>query len=515
MRQKPMAILCSSLSMHRRGLPFVAQPHRCLYGLPRMAAMNTTHPSAPRTRRPLAATRLCLSSVALATALAWGGAASAQQFNVTPAAPVLVGDPVQIALSGLPKNAEVSITARRTVTEYTGGLRTYSAQARYASGDGGGIDLATAVPLPGSSYAGADLRGLFWAMQPAVETTADKPALLPDGEVQLEARHGDTVLARYTLRLQRALPAVQSRPAEPFAGAVYAHLPGSAKRPALILLGGSEGGSLITRDAPVWASRGYAVLALPYYSPSGWGAKGPTPPELPSLPAAFADIPVERLEQARDWLARQPEVDAARIGVMGTSKGAEFALIAASRMPWIRAVVAIVPSDVVWEGWGPGVASGQRASFAWQGQPLAFVPYKDFDKELAGFATGAEVKIRRPQDAGRAANPSRVPAARIRVEDIAAPVLVAGGHDDQVWDSGGMAEAIAKTRAQKGLDTVALVYRDAGHFIGGTGWSPTTQYNAGPSKSGGTPEGTARAQAEVFARTQDFLRRVLGPLPAP
>jgi dienelactone hydrolase len=272
---------------------------------------------------------------------------------------------------------------------------------------------------------------------------------------------------------------------------------------------------MITRDAPVWASRGYAVLALPYYSPGGWSAQGPTPPELPTLPAAFADIPVERLDAAREWLARQADVDATRIGVMGTSKGAEFALLAAARMPWIKAVVAIVPSDVVWEGWGPGVASGQRASFAWKGQPCDFVPYKDFEKEFAGFATGAEVKIRRPQDAGRAANPGRVPAARIRVEDITVPVLVAGGHDDQIWDSGGMTEAIAKTRAAKGLDTVALVYRDAGHFLGGTGWSPTTQYNASVSKAGGTPEATARAQAEVLAQTQAFLRRVLGPVPAP
>jgi hypothetical protein len=32
-----------------------------------------------------------------------------------------------------------------------------------------------------------------------------------------------------------------------------------------------------------------------------------------------------------------PEVDAPRIGLMGTRKGAEFALSAGTRMPWIRA----------------------------------------------------------------------------------------------------------------------------------------------------------------------------------
>ena len=225
---------------------------------------------------------------------------------------------------------------------------------------------------------------------------------------------------------------------------------------------------MVTRDAPVFASRGYAVLALPYYSPPGWGPTGPTPAELPSLAAAFAEIPVERLEQAREWLAQQPEVDVGRIGVMGTSKGAEFVLLAATRLPWIKAVVAMVPSDVVWEGWGPGIAPGTRSGFAWQGKPLPFVPYKDFDKEFEGFATGADVKIRRPQDNGRADNPERVLPARIPVENIAAPVFVAGGHDDQIWDSGSMAENIAGSRHKAGRPTVALVYRDAGHALGGT-----------------------------------------------
>jgi dienelactone hydrolase len=272
---------------------------------------------------------------------------------------------------------------------------------------------------------------------------------------------------------------------------------------------------LVTRDAPVYASRGYAVLALPYYSPGGWSASGPTPPELPALPQAFADIPIERLEQAREWLAAQPEVDATRIGVVGTSKGAEFALLAATRMPWLKAVLAWVPSDVVWEGWGPGIKPGERSSFAWQGKALPFVPYKDFEKELAGFATGAEVKIRRPQDNGRAANPERVAPARIPVETIAAPVMVVGAHDDQVRDPGGMAEAIAASRRAAGRETVAVVYRDAGHFLGGTGWSPTTQYNAGPSKVGGTPAANARAQAEAFPRAFEFLAKALGPVPVP
>jgi dienelactone hydrolase len=465
------------------------------------AAMNTT--SSPVS---LPGLRPRLNAALLTAALACG-AAQAQTFELQPGATVLAGQPLRIVLTGVPPDTDITLHTTRLVPEFTGGQRPYTAQARFRTDAQGRVDLAAQAPLSGS-YSGADVRGLFWSMTP--EPGAAAPAT--PQQVRLQARGaGGAVLAEQVLQFQPSDPAVQRRPAAPFEGAVFASLPGAAKRPALILLGGSEGGAMITRDAPVWASRGYAVLALPYYSPMGWGPNGPTPAELPGLPSAFADIPVDRLQQARDWLAQQPEVDAARIGVMGTSKGAEFALLAAARMPWVRAVVAIVPTDVVWEGWGMGIAAGTRSGFSWQGKPLPFVPYLDFDKEFAGFATGAEVRIRRPQDKGRAAHPGRVPAARIPVEDIAAPVLVAGAHDDQIWDSGSMAQAIADRRAQAGRTTVSLVFKDAGHYLGGTGWAPTTQYNAGPMKSGGTPEATARAQAQTFEQTVAFLRQHLGP----
>ena len=489
--------------------------------------MNTTPttprrpaPALPTRRAALKSTLALLASVASLAALGTSpGTAWAQRFSVEPGTEVLVGEPLRLALTGLAPGADVKLQARRLVREFTGGQRVYGAEARYTADAQGRVDLATQAPVSGS-YSGADVRGLFWSMNPSDEAPAD---LAPD-HVRLQALKADgSPLAEVTLHLLPSRPEVVQRKAEPFEGAVFASLPvngkgddedkDKGKRPALILLGGSEGGSLITRDAPVWASRGYAVLALPYYSPGGWGPKGPVPPELPGLPPAFADIPLERLDAARAWLAQQPEVDASRIGVMGTSKGAEFALLAGVRMPWIRAIVAVVPTDVVWEGWGPGVASGQRSGFAYKGQPLAFVPYKDFEQEFAGFATGQAVRIRRPQDAGRAANPDRVPAARIPVETIAAPVMVVGGTDDQIWDSGGMAKSIAETRSRAGRETVALVFEGAGHFIGGNGWGPTTQYNDSPMKSGGSPVLNARAQAEAYAQTQAFLQRVLGPVP--
>ena len=156
------------------------------------------------------------------------------------------------------------------------------------------------------------------------------------------------------------------------------------------------------------------------------------------------------------------------------------------------------------------LAPGKRASFALNGIPLAFVPYVDFQQDFMGFQTGDDVRIRRPQDKGRAANAAAAVAARIPVERIKAPLMVIGGQDDQVWASGMMAQNIAELRGKARLDAVALSDTDACHALGGAGFNPTTAFNSGPSKMGGTPEGNARAQADAWLKMIAFLKLTLG-----
>ena len=433
----------------------------------------------------------------------------AQRIELNAEQPVLAGEPLTLKLADLKPGQTVQLRAERVVRTFIGPVQRFVSQARFVADAQGRVDLAQAAPLAGGSYEGADLRGLLWSMR--AQPGEVKEPVFNRIEFQLQDE-AEQKLASATLTLTQALPGIQKRKAEPFPGALFAHPPGSTKRPTLILLGGSEGGSMITRDAPFWASQGYAVLALPYYSPASWSPTGMKPPELPELPGNFVDIPVDRLEQARAWLAAQPEADTQRIGVMGTSKGAEFALIAGTKMPWIQAIAAIVPTDVVWEGWGQAVAPGVRSSFSWQGKALDFVPYKDFMQEFAGAANGEPIIIRRPMDKGRAvASAEQIANARIPVETLAAPLFLLGGGDDQTWASGAMSEAIGRSRAAvKGLKTVVLSYPEAGHYLGGTGTSPTTHYNDGPMKSGGTPAATARAQAEGHAALKAFWAEHLG-----
>lgn len=438
-------------------------------------------------------------------------AAAAPTFHVEPAPPVLAGEPLAILLSGLPPGAEVQLRAERwyaPVSVQAQAPQRLRAEVRLRADETGRIDLRSSVPLSGS-WQGADAHGLFWSMRPVDGVARAAPGTVNTEAVQLELWQGETRVAQASLQLLAALPEVRVQPAQGLPGAVFASLPGPQRRPALILLGGSEGGSLITQAAPAFASHGFAVLALPLFSPPD--AQGRR--EIPDLPAGWAELPVEVLDRARDWLAGRPEVDATRIGLHGTSMGGLLALLAGVHLPWVQAVVANVPSDVVWDGWGPGVPEGQRSQFSLGGRPLPFVPLLGYDEELRNRERQQPVLIRRPHERGRAAAPQRAAAARVPVERIRAPLMVIGGYDDQMWPSGAMAQSIAERRWEAGLATEALLFPDAGHALYDHGQAPTTLHNRGLRKIGGTPEATARAQAIVWPRTLAFLKRSLGPMP--
>jgi dienelactone hydrolase len=436
-------------------------------------------------------------------ALACAFAAHAQTFQVSPANPVLLGEAVSIKLIDLPKDKPITITAERVTVAWDTNKRSLQkSEATFAATASGMLDLANTAPTKGT-YKKADPRGLFWSMEPHGDAPAERATL----EVRLTATAEGKTIANTTINFVNEAPNIKTEKVEKFPGAIFVNSRDSGKRPVIILMGGSEGGSAVTnRAAAPLASRGFAVLTLPYYSPLDWSTQKP---EHSELPAAFADIPIERLNDAREWLMKRTDIDATRIALHGTSKGAEFVLLAGVHLPWIASIVAVVPTDVVWEGWGPNVEPGKRSSFSFKGKPFPFVPYRDMSEEFMGFQNGEAVRIRRPQDKGRAANPAAAAAARIPVEKIKAPVMLIAGQEDQVWNSGMMAHNVAERRAEAKLDTVSLIYTDAGHWIGGHGYNPTTGYDDGLQKSGGTPEGNAFAQADSWGKSIAFLKRTL------
>src|SRR5689334_17074392 len=117
------------------------------------------------------------------------------------------------------------------------------------------------------------------------------------------------------------------------------HLPrDDGRRPAVIVLSGSDGGIATANmfGEPLAAS-GFVTLCLAYFAMDG-------------LPRNFAQVPLEYFGKAIDWLRTHPAVEAERIGVFGMSRGGETALLVGATFPSITAVVAGVPSHVVWQG---------------------------------------------------------------------------------------------------------------------------------------------------------------------
>ena len=122
------------------------------------------------------------------------------------------------------------------------------------------------------------------------------------------------------------------------------------------------------------------------------------------------------------------------------------------------------------------------------------------NEEIGKYMTGGTPRIRTPHDAGREANPDRIEAARIRVEDIQAPVMVVGGDKDDVWDSGSMTRNIQATREAAGLETVVIVDEEAGHSLSGDGSTPTRAAEA-------------RVQGAAFPAMLEFFREHLRAKP--
>jgi dienelactone hydrolase len=262
--------------------------------------------------------------------------------------------------------------------------------------------------------------------------------------------------------------------------------------PGILLLGGSEGGlgSGGAAKARALQAAGFSVLHLSYF-------RGPGQSRV------LENAPLETFDRALAWLARQPTVDASRLGVVGSSKGAEAALLIATRHPELRAVVAGMPSSVVWPGvdWEYGFGSGKGSSWSAGGQPLDYLPYGDFN-----FNTG----IRSRYDSGLA-QLAHYPGAIIPIERARSPVLLICGEADALWPSCRMSRQVAARASELGGPEVkVLVYRDAGHGVFGAP-VPTGDPKRGSLGSlgsmGGSPAGNAAAREDAWPKVITFLRK--------
>ncbi len=191
-----------------------------------------------------------------------------------------------------------------------------------------------------------------------------------------------------------------------------------------------------------------------------------------------------------------------RVSVVGTSFGAEAALLAASHDPRIEAVVAVAPTPVVWAGVAPGDdGHGVRQTSHWtlRGAPVPFVSFVQ-DWEPPGIPPAyRELYLQ-----SIAADPAQADTATIPVERIAGDVVVIGGEDDQVWPGAQFARMVADRRATHGLLTTVVTPDKAGHRAVFPGEQPVTGGRV--MARGGSPEADADLGALAWPHVTNALR---------
>ncbi len=455
-----------------------------------------------------------IASIFLATVGVTASEVSAQeptsyQMAISPRRAV-IDQPVRITISGLQPGEEV--TLRGELQNYGGAV--WQASVTFQADSQGIVDLSELAPIAGS-YDSVDPMGLFWAM---TRVERDEPDDVPipqfDGVVQpgepllvaLSAEAEGRPMLADTLERLFADSDVARRPVheEGLVGTLFVPS-GSAPRPALLVPHGGFCGPP-EHLAALLAAHGFVTLALQWC-----GADG-----LPE--STTSEIPLEYFETAINWLQRQEEVAADRVGVVGMSTGGVVALLVGSRFPDIRAVVSIKSGGV------------NGFQFTYRGDPVPRFPRMPLTKTLRAALISEQPAECRPGGAEEGwscidqtsvsltrhlfygfVNPGYLEQGVIPVERINGPVLLISGVGDLALPSTLLSEV-----AYRRLETHEfafpyehLAYPGAGHRLGAPNL-PRTDDRFGSLLLGGNPKDAAAANAAYWPRMVQFLQEHLG-----
>lgn len=240
----------------------------------------------------------------------------------------------------------------------------------------------------------------------------------------------------------------------------------------VVVLGGSSG-RVDTVRVSLFAEAGAHALALQWF-----GGVEQSP--------GICQIPIETFIEATDFLVSR---GCERIVFVGTSKGAEAALLASTVDQRVNAVVALSPTSVVWGNIGAGLDGidwPERSSWSLGSIPLDFVPadlswQKVYRDGLVAYRSFFEKCLANDIEANR--------RARIPIENASADLILVAGGDDALWPSDKFAQELVQTRRAYGKSAQMIFDQDAGHrilFPGET--TPRSKLHA----HGGTDEADAR-----------------------
>ncbi|WP_276301143.1 acyl-CoA thioester hydrolase/BAAT C-terminal domain-containing protein [Halorussus lipolyticus] len=283
-------------------------------------------------------------------------------------------------------------------------------------------------------------------------------------------------------------------------GTLFAGL-GSGPHPGLLVVHGSGGGGGYERHyARRLAHHGYAAFCVEYF-------------DGPGRPDGLDRIPLEYFGRAIDWLVDQPEVDGERVGAVGFSRGGEAVMLTGAHFDRVGAIVAYSASGYTFPAptWMPGVEE-EGPAWTLDGEVIPYLPVDELvTAEQDGFEDVVENDdVDASTLAVENATDEQLREAAIPVERIDGPVLLVSGGDDAIWPSADLAGVADDRLADHSWPAEHLVFPDAGHAIR-TPYRPDGRTNPDAThRLGGTHGANARAAADAWQATLDYLGRGLG-----
>ena len=407
---------------------------------------------------------------------------------------VLCGEKASIQLKGFLPKQKLTINASFQEDEN----KIWSSSATFVCNELGELDLHKAAPLSGS-YQGIEPMGLFVYMKE--ENSKRGFAFFPKG---LDATHikisvivddkevTTEVLKRYLLE-----PTVTKEilTVDGLKGTLF--LPHKKLNQKVVICLSGSGGNLPHERSAILASHGIASLSLGYFGHEG-------------LPTYLSRVPLEYFEKVFEFLDKNPYINEKDIAILGSSRGAELALLLASRYTQIKSVIAYTPSHTVWSGVGH-YKEQNSSTWSYKNKELPFVKCKlSLIKWFEYYFSKKPFELTSSFICSLKGNIDE--RAIIPVENIQGDILLISGNDDQMWCSTLMANKIMSRLKKYNFPYkyTHLSYKDAGHFI-------TIPYFPSIDKDillgkriyafGGTTLGNLRASEDSWQKVLDFLKR--------
>lgn len=355
--------------------------------------------------------------------------------------------------------------------------RTWTSCATFVANGQGSVNLAADAPITGS-YSGVDPMGLFWS---ATTQQSRRGVFLKRGNeplcMELTAEIDGVAIASTIVQRHIIAPGVERVPLrERGLVGVFFRPPTTTQRPAVLVFGGAEG-DLHEGRAALLASWGYPALALAYFG-------------MEQLPGELANIPLEYFETALTWLGEQKGVDRERLALLGTSRGGEAALLLGVTLPQVRAVIAVVPSSLIWESES---ASGYYPAWTHHGQGIPCLRWPSSDPAAELSEQDMQTYL--------AAQPTAAAQATIPVERLRGPLLLISATADRIWPTHAFCENILARLHETchPFPSHHVVYQDAGHLFTLPHLPTTLTWH------GGSAAAMAHANADYWHQIHTFL----------